>query len=114
MLAFEVYQDGSRTCTVGTGDDPVINVLLCTSSAPGEEGVRLVVGGMKGEEHVSWHNGPVELGSEVRVRVVETAVVDEPSSQYRYQPPPTPEDELTRMKNYVRLAAAELGWKIQE
>ncbi len=73
MLAFEIYQDGRKICTAGTGDEPVINVLVCTSSAPGEEGVRLVVGGMKGEEHVNWHNGPVELGGEVRVKVVEVA-----------------------------------------
>ena len=99
---------------MGTGEEPVINVLVCTSSAPGEEGVRLVVGGMKGEEHVNWHNGPVEIGGEVRVKVVDVTIVDEPLQQYRYEPPPTPEEELNQMKNYVRLAAAQLGWKIQE
>ena len=114
MLAFEIYQNGKRICTAGTGEVPVINVLVCTSSAPGEEGVRLVVGGMKGEEHVSWHNGPVGQGSEVCVKVVETAAVDEPLRQYRYESPPTPEEELNQMKNYVRLAAAQLGWRIQE
>jgi hypothetical protein len=112
MLAFEIYQNGKRLCTAGTGTKPVISVLICTSTAPGEEDVRLLVGGMRGEEHVSWHSDAVQVGDEVSVRVAEMESVDEPRPLERQ--PPSDEEQLEDFKNYIRLAAKELGWKLQE
>src|SRR5579859_7777093 len=106
MLAFEVYQDGNRICTAGTGQTPipVLSVCLDWHRNAGERGADLAVFGLKGEQHFRWYEGVVPLRSEVRIRVVDVPSVDEPlPPKLRKKPTPkSPEEELRLRKDYVR------------
>jgi hypothetical protein len=50
------------------------------------------------------------VGDEVRIRVIDAARVDPPSTEYRDDPA----NDLERRKACVRKLAAELGWRIHE
>jgi hypothetical protein len=124
MIAFEVYLNGKQICTAGVGDLGVLSTHVCwvkrnekdrshLTPPLAEEELTLNVGGIVTpvEEHVSWHeNRPVQIGDEVRLRIVERETVDQPSIRRRTDPV----DDEQRRKAYVKEMAKQLGWKIQE
>ena len=77
MKALEIWINGERKCVAGTGDD-VLNTIVDATRGP-----HLRVGGITekdGEDfYVDWLSEPLQIGDEVRVRLLETDEVDEPS-----------------------------------
>jgi hypothetical protein len=59
-------------------------------------------------DHLKWVESDLEVGDEIRIRVVDVPSADPPSR--RYQDNPAFVDE--QRKEYVRKAAKELGWDI--
>jgi hypothetical protein len=73
----------------------------------------LEVGGLISptREHVKWvKQKPLQLGDEIRVKIVESVSVDEPIERYRADST----RDLTNQKAYVRAVARQLGWTVQE
>lgn len=94
MLAFEVYWNGKKLCTVGKPSEGVLQVGIrsysVTKSGSGEsdgptrvEGMQLSVSGNRrtaggGSESVSWVEHDVAEGDEVTLRIVDVDEVDDP------------------------------------
>ena len=112
MRAFKVYLNGKRLCVAGIGDDGVLSAHVTSVVGRGRDELWLHVGGLISpkDEHVRWQQHRwLREGDEVRIKVVETGVVDKPRKRYR----PDPRKELVAQKRYVREMAKKFGWKIQ-
>jgi hypothetical protein len=84
MRAFEVYLNDKRVCTAGIGGDGVMNTMVDYVKGPGRDELYLRIGGLISptKEHVIWSNAELKAGDEVRVKIVELDLVDEPQERY--------------------------------
>ena len=113
MRAFEVHLNGSKLCLAGIDGQGVLSTIV--SSVIGERGADLFleVGGLVSatREHVDWVNQkPLSIGDEIRVKIVETASVDDPVKRRT----PDSAEDLTSRKAYIRAMAKQLGWTLRE
>ena len=122
MIAFHVYLNGEKVATAGVGDLGVLSTHVIWVRRQGqhtraktpdavEEELTLGVGGLISPtgEDVRWQDArPVQVGDEVRIKIVELASVDEPSIRKKSDPV---KDEQRR-KSYVKEMAKQLGWKL--
>jgi hypothetical protein len=72
----------------------------------------LEVGGLIGttEENVSWtKRKPLRVGDQIQIKLIDASAVDKPIERHRTDP----KQRLKAKKNYVRMMAKELGWKIE-
>jgi len=109
--AFEVYLNGKRLCVAGVGDDGVLNTMIDHVAGKGRNELHLLVGGLIGPagEHVVWIRKRLKRGDEVRVQIVEAALVDQPGERRRRDP----KQDLKALKRYVRQMARKLGWEVR-
>jgi len=111
MVAFEVYINGKRICTAEIGDNGVTTIVTWAAAPPNRKDLGFAVGGLISPrgEHLRWADRQgLQVGDEVRVKIVERTKVDRPRSRER----PNPAQEPCAKKPYVRRLAKELGWKI--
>ena len=110
MRAFEVHLNKKRLCVAGVGDDGVLSTILSHVIGNGRDEVNLTVSGMvcPANEHVRWSQPRIRTGDEIRIKVVESTVVDRPRKRYRQDPV----EDKRNLKRYVRKMAREFGWKI--
>jgi hypothetical protein len=88
MVAFEIYVDGEKLCTAGVGGTGVLTAITTwvNRGNPAQGQTDLRVGGLahtqpgQGRAQVDWVHRLLQLGSEVRIRVIETGRVDEPGT----------------------------------
>jgi len=108
MRAFEVHLNKKRLCLAGIGDEGVMSAILSHLSKGDEVDFR--VGGlvMPAHEHVIWKELKLRTGDEIRIKVVESKVVDKSHVRQRLNPA----EEKKALKRYVRAKAKQLGWKI--
>ena len=122
MPVFHVYLNGKKVSTAGVGDIGVLSAHVTWVRRTGEdtraktadgfeEELTLHVGGLISpkEEHVRWLDHDLEVGDEVRIKVVADDSVDRPRSRQRRDRA----HELRSQKRYVREMAKRFGWKIQ-
>lgn len=116
MPVFEVYLDAEKVAVSGLEGEGVLTVFLSwaqrsiDSPEPREELV-LNVGGIDSPlgEHLNWLNQAINFGSEIRIRPLAEGASTPPAERKPISP------ELQKAKEeYVRKAAAELGWEIVE
>jgi len=109
MRAFKVYINGKRVCLAGIGDHGVLTSVV--DWVPGRGEGKLAVGGLISDlnEHVEWVEQRLEIGDEVTIKIVEAESSDVPKERK----PRDPAKELEAQKNYVRVMAKKLGWKIE-
>jgi hypothetical protein len=110
MRAFEVALNGKKLCLAGIGDDGVLTTIVSWVTRGGKGDSFLRVGGLitPVNEHVAWtEHKPLRVGDQVKIRVVEKSVVDEPAHRAG------PTKQLRSQKRYVRMMAKKFGWKIQ-
>jgi hypothetical protein len=84
MKAFEVIINGHHLCRIGVGDDGVLTTIVTWVGGKGREGhFHFHVGGLDNttDEHVSWPEPTIGVGTEITVRVVEAATVDPPTKR---------------------------------
>ena len=124
MIAFEVYLNGKQICTAGISELGVLSANVCwvkrnekasrgKNPRLAKEELKLDVVGLvtPTDEYVRWHDQrPVQIGDEIRIKIVKVDKVDKPS--IRKQSDPVEDEE--RRKQYVREMAKQLGWKLQE
>jgi hypothetical protein len=130
MIAFEVHRNNQRVCVAGVGELGVLTAIVNWVARSAEklqqlkaEGhadlepneMTLEVGGFVSigqhvGRHTRWCEESLRVGDEVRIRVIDAARVDPPTTEYSEDPA----NDLERRKAYVRKLAAELGWGIQE
>jgi hypothetical protein len=112
MLAFQVSLNRKELCVAGLADKGVLTAIVNWVDWRSGADLFLTVGGLVSatEEHVSWiSQKPLRVGSEIRVKVVETDSADNPIKRHRTDPA----ERLRSQKRYVRMMAKQLGWKIQ-
>jgi hypothetical protein len=118
MRAFKISVNGKKLCVAGIGDEGVLSAIVnwvagVRGKSRGDGDLFLHVGGLVSPTnvHVAWATQkPLQIGDEIRIKVVETPVVDEPIEKGQRLDPAR---ELKAKKRYVRTTAKELGWKIQ-
>ena len=112
MRAFEVFVNQKRLCLAGIGDDGVLTAIVTFATKNGvRDDLELHVGGLisRVRENVTWTNQPLNVGDEIRVKIIDANTTDAPLKRERDDPA----DDLKRQKNYVREMAKKFGWKIQ-
>jgi hypothetical protein len=85
MIAFEVSINGHLVNLAGIGERGSLSTTITWSAHPARESyLYLHVGGMDytTHEHIRYDCPEIGLGSEVSVRIVEVAEVDEPNERY--------------------------------
>lgn len=110
MLSFNVSLNGKKLCLAGVGERGVLSEII--SWVAGDRGTDLFleVGGLANEEHIDWiKQKRLQVGDEIRVKIIDAGSVDKPVKKRRIHPAET----LKAKKRYVRMMAKELGWKIQ-
>jgi hypothetical protein len=132
MIAFEVHRNNQKVCVAGVGDSGVLLAAVCWFAQSAEtvervkaEGsadaepfdLRLDVGGLRndrpgdGSFDTKWvQDASLQIGDEVRIRLIEATEVDPPTSEHRRDSV----RDLEQRKANVRRLAAELGWQIRE
>jgi hypothetical protein len=118
MRAFKISLNGKKLCVAGIGDEGVLSATVnwvagVRGKRKGDGDLFLHVGGLAipADVHVAWvAQRPLQVGDEIRLKVVETPVVDKPIAKSQQL---DPSRQLKAKKHYVRMAAKELGWKIQ-
>jgi hypothetical protein len=122
MLAYEIEIDGKKYLTAGVEDWSILSLHVTASRAEENSKVRdgyleCSVGGLTvpdGEgvrHHFRWTNAPLNIGSRISIKVVETSNVDPPKNRYRsdakIQENPFTEEEIREMRyrDYLELKA---------
>lgn len=119
MRAFEIYVNGRKLCTAGVGDRGVLTAVVSSvrrlsarhgARVRSSEDLALEVGGLvpTTAEHVRWKTPRLRTGDEVRVRIVEIEMADEPSLRQQIHPVVRGKRE----EKYLEAAAKKRGWKI--
>jgi hypothetical protein len=119
MKAFEVYLNGKRLCIAGIGEFGVIGIGLSWRGSqplrkggpPLPERLGLNVGGIEEPtgNHVLWGNWHLKTGDDIRFKIVETSVADEPKERKGRLRNATLQDR----KRACRRMAKEFGWKLE-
>jgi hypothetical protein len=110
MHAFEVFVNGKKVCVAGIGNDGVLTAIITHAPFRRRRESRLRVGGLISplDEHVSWVEAMLRPGDEVRVKVVETEIVDKPSERF----PRDPKFADKMEKRNLRILAKKWGWNL--
>jgi len=110
MRAFEISLNGKKICLAGIGDDGVLSTTITYTPFRRRRETRLYVGGLvlPQDEHVFWRQSILHTGDEVRLKIVERTVVDEP----RERRPRDPAAETAAEKRHLRRLARKFGWKL--
>jgi hypothetical protein len=111
MRSFNVSLNGKKLCLAGVGERGVLSAIISwVAGDRGGEDLFIEVGGLANEEHIDWiKQKRLQVGDEIRVKIVESGSADEPVRRRRSHPAET----LKAKKRYVRMMAKELGWKIE-
>lgn len=112
MRAFQVSLNGKRICVAGIGDDGVLTTNITYVPIRKRRETRLYVGGllMPQNEHVRWKQLDLRTGDEVRLKIVESNVVDKPRVRF----PRDLEAEARAEKRQLRRLARKLGWTLRK
>ena len=107
MLAYEVWIDGERQTLAGVSDWAVLSAhVTAVKERPGrrEGELNFSVGGLTEADpaglshHVIWSKLDLRVGSEIRIKVVESDSPDQPARRYRsdreVQESPFTEEEI--------------------
>jgi hypothetical protein len=89
MIAFEVHLNGEKLCTAGLGDVGVISAILSwRGNQPYKDrtmaataAIEFSVRGLTSPagEHVRWADPKVQVGDEIRIRVINSDRPDAPT-----------------------------------
>ena len=110
MRAFKVHVNGERLCLAGVGHDGVLTAIVDYVGRDRER-LHLHVGGLliPENQHVRWQDVHLNVGDEIRIRIIESDKVDIPTKRF----PQDPKKEIRSQKKYVRTMAKKLGWTIR-
>ena len=122
MRAFVLYLNDKKLCTAGVGDQGVLTAIVDwvrrkgprtlsrrSNSVEEELGVSLEGLITSTSEHVRWRRQRLDVGDEVRIRIVETESVEKPAHREKRDR----RRELRQQKTYVREMAKKFGWTIK-
>ena len=105
MRSFNVTLNGKKLCLAGVGERGVLSANISWVGGDRGEDLHINVGGLANEEHIDWVNQKrLQVGDEIRVKIVESGSADEPARRRRNHPAET----LKAKKRYVRMMAKEL------
>ena len=111
MLCFEISVNGEKLFTAGVGEFGVLtSVLSWARTQPeepqqeaGEGKLYLSAGGLKDQEHSEWLRQKVNVGDAVTIKIIESAISDEPQTKERVDP----EQEKQRRREYYERCKRE-------
>jgi hypothetical protein len=108
MRAFEIRLNGKKLCVAGLQEGTLLFSVAGGESKNGRGGVGLgMTGVLDTQASVRWQQRALRMNDEVRVKIVETSVVDKFKVLQK-----APAYERKYEKAYVRRMAKEFGWKI--
>ncbi len=109
MRAFEVHLNGKKLCVAGLETGTLLFSVGCSENKNGRGGIGLgITGLLLTQASVQWQQRGLRMDDEVRIKIVETSVVDDYKLMQK-----APRDERKYEKKYVRRMAKEFGWTIQ-
>jgi hypothetical protein len=109
MRAFEIHLNGELLCVAGMDTGMLLFSVSCSENKQGRSGVGLGMTGIAPNNGtVRWRQLGLEIGAEVRIKIVETEKADQPEILEK-----APRDPGKYDKAYVRRRAKEFGWTIQ-
>lgn len=109
MRSFNVSLNGKKLCLAGVGERGVLSAIISWVGEDRGEDLFIHVGGLANEEHIDWvKQKGLQVGDEIRVKIVESGSADECVRRRRNHP-----ETLKAKKRYVRMMAKELGWKVE-
>jgi hypothetical protein len=109
MRAFEVHLNGKKLCVAGLETGTLLFSVGCSENKRGRGGIGLgMTGLLLTQASVRWQQRGLRMNDEVRVKIVETDIVDKFKVLQK-----APADERKYEKAYVRRMAKEFGWTIQ-
>ena len=92
------------------GDDGVLTTTVTYVPFRRRHEIDMYVGGLllPQNEHVRWRRLSLRVGDEVRLKVVETDLIDKPRKRF----PRDPIAEVKAEKRHLQEMAKKFGWKI--
>ena len=114
MRALEVRLNGTKLCIAGVGEDGVITAIVSCVLRNGKHELTLDTGGISNatQQHLRWHELPIEVGDKIQVTVIESSKVDEPETRKPMQVTET--EQLQAEKQLVMQLVKKFGWKIEK
>ena len=112
MHAFRILLNGKRICVAGIGDDGVLSTTITYVPFRKRRETRLHVGGLvlPQNEHVRWNQVNLHTGDEVRLKIIESKVVDKPRVRF----PRDVEAEAKSEERQLRRLAEKYGWTLRK
>lgn len=103
MRSFNVSLNGKKLCLAGVGERGVLSAIISWVAGDRGEDLFIEVGGLANDEHIDWVKQKcLQVGDEIRVKIVESGPADEPVRRRGNHPAET----LKAKKRYVRMLAA--------
>jgi len=117
MRAFEVQLNGKRLCVAGIGDNGVLTAYIAYLVGQYKNELRLDVSGLNSstQDYVTWSKRKLKVGDEVRIKIIETTVIDRHVTSIdlpKERVGEDPKEEIRDQKRYVREMARKFGWKV--
>jgi len=89
MICFEVRINDEPTLIAGDSEISVLTAIL--THVPRRSELELTVGGLissfdLGNEHLRWHDRPLQVGDVVQLRIVESERASEPTQRIKDDP----------------------------
>ena len=117
MLAFAIYINGRKSCTIGLNEPGVVTTNLTwvraeknPKRAPDDIGV--TAGGLvsRTNTYLTWTQRRIKVGDVIEMKVIQAEKISKPKSTSRE----TAATRTKRTKDYVRRTAKSLGWTITD
>jgi hypothetical protein len=84
MLAFEVWVNDRRLCTVSTATHTVLSTIVSWTARQADR-INFHVGGIAKDSsghHTGWDTPEPKIGDEIRIRLIDTEEYDEPDRRH--------------------------------
>lgn len=82
MLAFEITVNGKTICTAGAGPKHRVLATAVSWTHRDPDRIGFTVGGVpESDQHLEYRVPKISVGDEIKIRIVETDIVDEPDSK---------------------------------
>jgi hypothetical protein len=117
MLAFAIYINGRKSCTIGLNEPGVVTTNLTwvrgqKESKQEADDLFAMASGLVSRTgtHLTWIQRQIKIGDVIEIKIIEAEDISKPKFKRRE----TAATRTKRTKSYVRRTAESFGWTITE